>query len=75
MDHLLVHCCLLENIFELFLPSFKRACLAPNNVKEALGKDIIVEPLSLKAKWLLDRLPKVIIWMLWSERIRMVFEG
>lgn len=75
MDHFLVPCWLSKNIWNFFLSSFNSAWLVPNNVKKALRRDVIAEPLSLKTKWFTDCLPKAIVWVLWNERNRKVFEG
>lgn len=72
---LLETCSLAERIWEICLSFIKRAWSRLINLKEALGKELIVEPLSLKANWILDQLPKAIMWVLCNVRNRRVFRG
>lgn len=50
VDHLFVTCPLSKRLWEFFLPSFKRGWAIPTCAKDALGEDLITDPVYSKAK-------------------------
>lgn len=40
------------------------------SAKGALGRDLVPDPLSTKAKWIHDLLAKAIMWALWNEKLK-----
>lgn len=43
------------------------------DVKEALIKVIFIEPISRKRRWVVDHLPRAIMWIVWDERYGRIF--
>lgn len=54
-DHVLLNCDFSKKVWKFFLSTFKRYWTLPENIREALGKDLIHGPLSTKANWIQRR--------------------
>ncbi|KAL5702289.1 mannosylglycoprotein endo-beta-mannosidase [Ranunculus cassubicifolius] len=74
VDHLLLKCTRAKNVWDWFFGSFGVPWVRPNSVKEALCLDIISEELPPKGRWVAKHLPKAIMWALWNERNRRIFD-
>ncbi|KAL5709840.1 hypothetical protein ACHQM5_020477 [Ranunculus cassubicifolius] len=74
VDHLLLRCTRANEVWEWFFGSFGVPWVKPRSIKEALRMDLIQEELQPKGKWIARHLPKAIMWALWNERNRRIFE-
>ncbi|KAL5716954.1 hypothetical protein ACHQM5_010053 [Ranunculus cassubicifolius] len=74
VNHLFLKCRCAKELWEWFYGSFGVPWMRPNSVKGALGLELIHHSLSPKARWIANHLPKAIMWAIWNERNRRIFE-